>query len=195
MKATENTRYLSDDAIIDLYWQRDESAIAATDKKYRKYLYAIAYNIVHEHTESEDCLNDTYMRTWDKIPPTRPNILQAFLAKITRNTAVDSVRRSTASTRIPSELTVSLSELDECIYAQSATDSEAHLHEIIRILNEYLHTLSDRMVTIFICRYYYADTISRIAKIVGSSERTVQRDLSLMRRELRMKLKEGGYGI
>ena len=195
MKATENARYLSDDAIIDLYWQRDEDAIAATDKKYRRYLYTIAYNIVREHTECEDCLNDTYMRTWDKIPPTRPNILQAFLAKITRNTAVDSVRRNTASTRIPSELTVSLSELDECIDAKSAADSDAHLHEIIHLLNEYLHALSDRMAMIFICRYYYADTISRIAKIAGTSERTVQRDLSLMRRELRVKLEEGGYSI
>ena len=195
MKATENTRYLSDDAIIDLYWQRDEDAIAATDKKYRKYLYTIAYNIVREQTECEDCLNDTYMRTWDKIPPTRPNILQAFLAKITRNTAVDTVRKHAASTRIPTELTISLSELDECIDVQAAADSDAHLHEIIRLLNEYLHSLSDRMAMIFICRYYYADTISRIAKIADASESTVQRELSRMRRELRLKLEKEGYSI
>lgn len=81
---------LPDEAIIDMYWDRNERAIEETDKKYGKYLYTIAYNILHDGLDCEECVNDTYLGTWNRIPPERPNIFQVFLAKIIRNISIDS---------------------------------------------------------------------------------------------------------
>lgn len=112
---TSADNYLSDEKIVELYWQREEKAIEETDKKYGKYLYTIAYNIVHDKLDSEECLNDTYLGTWNSIPPARPSALQIFVSKIARGVAVNKFKSKTAKKRIPSELVTSLSELDECI--------------------------------------------------------------------------------
>ena len=101
---------MTDEAIIELFWQRDERAISVTDAKYRAYLFTIAQNIIYDTYDCDECLSDTYLRTWNKISPTRPRIFSAFLAKITRGLALDKFRRNTAEKRIPSELVVSLSE-------------------------------------------------------------------------------------
>ena len=97
MRENNTQPTLTDESIIELYWNRDEKAISETDKKYGRYLYAIAYNIVHDDLDSEECLNDTYIGTWNQIPPTRPNIFQVFLAKITRNHAINKFKKSRAS--------------------------------------------------------------------------------------------------
>ena len=90
---------MPDGEIIELYWKREEAAISETDKKYGKYLYRIAYNIVHDELDCEECLNDTYLGTWNRIPPARPNVFQIFLSKIMRNIAVDRFRKNTAKKR------------------------------------------------------------------------------------------------
>lgn len=79
---------INDEKIVDLYWARDEKAIEETDLKYRKYLYTVAYNIVHDRLDSEECLNDTYLGAWHAMPPSRPNVLKAFLTVIARRIAV-----------------------------------------------------------------------------------------------------------
>lgn len=184
---------LEDDKIVQLYWDRDESAIDETDKKYRNYLYTIAYNIVHDRLDCEECLNDTYLGTWNTIPPTRPNILQVFLAKIMRNVAVDKYRQNHASRRIPSELIVSLDEIDESMIYDPTDNEHDKIVAIAEALNIYLKGLSDRDQLIFVCRYYYADYITDIAKMLGVSEKTVSRALHNMRQELREALEKGGY--
>ena len=88
---------LSDEAIINLYWEREEKAISATDEKYGRYLYKIAYNILNDHMDCEECLDDTYLGAWYRIPPERPHVFQVFLSRIMRNTAVDKYRKNTAS--------------------------------------------------------------------------------------------------
>ena len=113
----------TDETIVELYWKRDETAIRLTDEKYGKYLYAIAYRILHDSLDCEECLNDTYLGTWNCIPPAKPNPLQLFVSKIMRNIAIDRFRGRMASRRVPSEMTVSLEELDECL-AYSASPSE-----------------------------------------------------------------------
>ena len=192
-KSGESKSILSDEEIVALYWDRQERAIEATDVKYGKYLYTIAYNILRDGLDSEECLNDTYLGTWNAIPPNKPTILQVFLSKITRNIALGRFRKATASKRIPPEIIVSLDELDECLCFEVGEDEKYLIHELSRILNEYLHTLSDRLSFVFICRYYYSDSVESIAKMIGVSGNTVLRDLVKIRKGLRIALAKEGY--
>ena len=180
---------LSDEEIIELYWSRNEKAIEATDSKYGKYLFTIAYNIVHDKLDCEECINDTYLGTWNRIPPTRPNSFQLFITKIIRNISIDKFRKKTADRRVPSEMTVSLGELDDCIYSESVED-EYKIVEMARILNKYLNELPDKSEFVFVCRYYYADKISEIAKMMKISESTVYRELGQIREGLKALLEK-----
>ena len=184
---------LPDEKIIELYWDRDERAITETDRKYGRYLYAIAYNIIHDHPDCEECLNDTYLGTWNKIPPARPTVFQSFLSKIMRNIAIDRFRKNTAQKRIPSEMTVSLSELDECIAYDSDIEEDRLVRELAVMLNDFLSGLPKRRQFIFVCRYYYADSVAKIAQMLGLSEKTIRRDLALMKKDLKAFLEKGGY--
>ncbi|MBQ8345502.1 MAG: sigma-70 family RNA polymerase sigma factor [Clostridia bacterium] len=185
----ERGRFLEDDEIVELYWGRDEEAIRETDRKYGKYLYTIAYHIVHDRSDCEECLNDTYLGTWNRIPPARPSLFRAFLAKIMRNTAVDKFRAKTAEKRVPSELTVSLDELDECVQYRD----DGVVSAIASILNDYLRSLTPRAEFIFVCRYYYADRVADIAQMLQMSESTVFRELATIREGLKKRLQEEGY--
>lgn len=185
---------LADETIIDLYWQRNERAIDETDYKYRKFLYAIAYNIVHDNSDCEECLSDTYLGTWNRIPPQRPTKFRAFLARIMRNVAVDKYRYNSAKRRIPSELTVSLDELDDCITPGPSAEEEAIINELTRILNDFIRALPEKKELIFVCRYYFADKVQDIAKLIRQSPSTVNRELAAIRRELKeILIKEGFY--
>lgn len=186
---------LADETILDLYFERDEAAISATDRKYRPYLYTIAYNIVRDEGDSEECLDDTYLHTWNSIPPTRPSILRVFLAKLTRNTATDRYRKNTADRRIPSELLVSLEELDDCLPTTPSPDEELRMKELCRVLNDFLRALGERERLLFICRYYYADRIKDIAAALGVSDRTVYRELQSLRLSLREHLTKEGIRL
>ena len=95
-KEKQSEKTLPDEAIIELYWQRNEQAIAEPARKYGKYLFTIAYNIVHDRLDCEECVNDTYLGTWNRIPPQRPNVFQVFLSRIMRNIAIDKFRKNTA---------------------------------------------------------------------------------------------------
>lgn len=196
MKSSENNKseYMSDDKIVELYWQREEKAIEYTDAKYGRYLYTIAYNIVHNRPDCEECLNDTYLGTWNSIPPTRPKAFQAFISKIMRNVAVRKFRRNNADKRIPSSMTVSLEEMDDCVAYNSSVDEEYAIRELTRILNKYLSELPERDATIFISRYYYSDSLEDLSKMLGVSERTVSRMLLKLRQDLKQLLDEEGYG-
>ena len=184
---------LSDEKIIEMYWDRDERAISETDRKYGKYLYAIAYNIVHDHPDCEECLNDTYLGTWNKIPPARPTAFQSFLSKIMRNIAIDRFRKNTAQKRVPSEMTVSLGELDECMAYQSDMEEDRMVRELAVMLNDFLAGLPKRRQFVFVCRYYYADSVAKIAEMLGLSEKTIRRDISQMKADLKAFLEKGGY--
>lgn len=195
VQENQKNGYMSDEAIIELYWERNEKAISETDKKYKKYLYKIAYNIVHNHPDCEECLNDTYLGTWNAIPPTRPNVFQIFLSKIMRNVAVDKCRENTASKRVPSELLLSLDEVGDSISYNESVEEDEAVAAVVRLLNDYLKALDEREQFIFICRYYYCDKISEIANMLKVSERTVFRALSDMRAELKEKLDKEGVEV
>ncbi|MBR7111560.1 MAG: sigma-70 family RNA polymerase sigma factor [Clostridia bacterium] len=188
----KNRALLPDEQIIDLYFARDERAIKETDHKYGKYLFTIAYNIVQDTLDCEECLNDTYLDTWNRIPPTRPTVFHAFLSKIMRNIAVDKYRYNTAAKRIPSEMLISLEELDTCTPNEMSMDEELAIAELARLLNDYLKGLGDRERLLFVCRYYYADKISEIAKMLQAGERSVYRELAELREGLRQHLEKEG---
>jgi RNA polymerase sigma-70 factor (ECF subfamily) len=193
-KASKNQRLLADESIIKLYWERDERAIVETDRKYKGYLHTIAYNILHDRLDCEECLNDTYLGTWNAIPPERPSIFQAFLSKIMRNTAIVRYKRNSASKRIPSEMTVSLEELGESMPQSPSAEDEYLTSQVSRIVSDFLRSLPERSAFIFICRYYCSDRIADIAAMLALSERTVFRELTAMRDELKeLLIKEGYY--
>lgn len=194
-KNNETKIMMTDEEIVDLYWNREEKAIHETDKKYGRYLYKIAYNIVHDQLDCEECLNDTYLGTWNRIPPTRPHQFQVFISKIMRNIAINRFKSNHASKRIPSEFTVSLDELDACLPASLSLQDEITLQEIARILNDYLEGLSRKEQLLFVCRYYYSDRVSEIARMLETNDRAIYRALSSIREGLKAKLEKEGYQI
>ena len=193
---TLNRGIVDDEIIIDLYWQRDENAILETDRKYGKYLYVIAYNILRDSMDCEECLNDTYLGTWNAIPPERPSPLQVFLSKIMRNTALARYRKNTADKRVPSEMTVALEELEKYMPYNDQTlsaEEEYYVYQLSRSLNDFLKSLPKKQCLIFICRYYCCDRISEIARLLGISERTVYRELGDVKEKLKKHLEKEGY--
>ncbi len=186
---------LEDNEIIELYWERDEEAISETDKKYGRYLFTIANNIVNNRLDSEECVNDTYLGTWNAIPPTRPTVFQVFLSKVMRNIAVDKFREKSASKRIPSELMTSLDEISEVFEYDNTVEEREAAQLVMKVLNDYLRSVDNQKQLMFVCRYYYADKVTEIADMLGVSERTVFRTLAAMRDELAERLKKEGVSV
>ena len=186
---------MSDEKIIELYFKRDEQAIAQTDIKYRNFLLSIAYNIVHDTCDCEECLNDTYEDTWNSIPPARPSLLQAFLAAIMRRTAIDLYKTKTRQKRISSEFTVSLSEIEDFISSRDDTFSSVDANELGRVISDFVRSLSERKMYIFMSRYYIFRPINEIAKLLGCSESTVNKEIASIKKQLKEKLKEEGYTV
>ena len=185
---------MSDGEIIELYFRRDERAISETDAKYGKYLFSVAYNIVHDRLDCEECLNDTYLDAWNTIPPERPAVLKAFLAIIMRRRAIDRYKAEKRKKRIPSELTVSLSELEFAL-SDDTPQIELEAEELSRIISDFVRSLPERRAYIFMSRYYAARPIREIANKLCVSESTVNKELALIRQSLRKMLESEGYFI
>lgn len=186
---------LSDEKIIDLYWLRDEKAIEETDLKYKNYLLSIAYNIVRDRLDCEECLNDTYLGAWNAMPPSRPQVLKAFLTTIMRRTAIKRYHSNLRKRMIPSEMTVSLSELEDLITDDESMDTACDAERLGRIISDFVRSLSDRRQFIFMSRYYVADPIDTIASDLHLSRSTVNKELAAIREALREKLESEGYSV
>ncbi len=184
---------MSDEQIVALYWQRDEQAIRQTDIKYKKFLLSVAYNIVRDVCDSEECLNDTYIGAWNAIPPARPTLLQAFLATIMRRTAIDCYKARKRQKRVASELTVSLSEVEDFISVDDDMYSQTDAKELGRVISDFVRSLSERRMYIFMSRYYIARPIKEIARLLGCSESTVNKEIAAIKCDLREKLEKEGY--
>lgn len=165
---------MKDDEIIALYLKRDETAIRETERKYGGYLTRIAYNVLSDWEDSKECVNDTYLRAWDSIPPHSPECLSAYLRKITRQSLIDIFRKKNSAKRRMSEYAVSLSELEECLSAGNTTEQDADLNLLSQAINDFLRTLSDEARDVFIGRYYFADSIREIARYCRMSESKIK---------------------
>ena len=176
---------MDDKRIIDLYFDRDERAIEESSIKYGAYCGRVAFNILSDIYETEECLNDTWVRSWNTIPPTIPDVLRSFFARITRNLAIDKLRKKQAERRLSSEYLVSLDELSECVGGEpSALDAE----EIGRIISEFLSAEKEECRRIFVLRYFYSESLAVIAKRCVESVGKIKSTLFRMRARLKEKL-------
>ena len=188
---------MDDSRIIELYWQRDERAIAESNTKYGQLCTRIAMNILDNAQDAEECVNDTYLKAWNAIPPARPIRLGAFLVRITRNLSLDRYRASHAAKRGEYLFEESLDELGECIPAGEHTrpDAEAEARRIGECITKFLARQTPDARDIFICRYFYADPIEKIARDFGFSESKVKSMLHRARQRLRKYLESEGIDL
>lgn len=186
---------MTDERIVNLYWDRDEAAIAETQQKYGHYLTKIAYNILQDMEDSRESVNDTYMYAWKSIPPHRPSVLSTYLAKITRRVSIDVFRKKHREKRIPSEYVSSLSELEECLSDINTTEEAIDAKQLAKVVGDYLRTLSKERRTLFVCRYFYLDSLKDAAKYCGMSEAKAKSMLYRIRSGLKEYLKQEGYQL
>lgn len=183
---------MDDNSIMDLYWDRSESAIAETASKYGGYCYGIAYNILTNHEDAEESVSDTYWAAWNSMPPRRPSILSAFLGKITRHLSIDRWRACNARKRGGSEIILALDELEDCISGRDSTEDALIRREQLRTLNRLLDTLPKTERDVFLCRYWYLDSTKEIAQIFGFSESKTKSMLLRIRRKLHTQFEKEG---
>ena len=184
---------MNDKSIIDLYFSRDEEAITQTDKKYGRYCYSIAYNILTNKEDAEESVSDTYMTAWRAIPPRRPSVLSTFLGKITRHISIDRWRKLSAYKRGGGEITLALEELGDCVAGKHNVEMEYERKELIRAYVTFLDALSVTERRVFLRRYWYVDSIETIAKEFGFSQSKVKTMLHRTRAKLRKQLAEEGF--
>ena len=186
---------MTDERIIDLYWQRDQSAIRETDRVYGPRLLGMAVRILTDRGESEETVNDTYLRAWESIPPQRPAALFAFLSRITRSLAIDRYRRRQADKRLPSQYALSLDELGECIPGGERPDAALDAQMLADAIGRWLTTLKPQARDAFVCRYFFADSLQEIAARQGVSLSKVKSTLYRARQSLREYLEKEGYSL
>ena len=183
---------MDDAKIVEMYWERNEEAVSHTAKKYTSYCMQIARNILSSEPDCEECTNDTFLRAWESIPPHRPLSLATFLGKITRNLAIDRFRALSRDKRGGGEFALSLEELDECIPDLAPDGTPAEEGEISRSINAFLHRQPETVRRVFVCRYFYSESLSDIAQRFGMSESRVKSMLHRTRIHLKAHLDSDG---
>ena len=184
---------MDDKSIVDLYFSRDQEAITQTDKKYGHYCYRIAYNILTNKEDAEESVSDTYVAAWRAIPPRRPSVLSTFLGKITRHIAIDRWRERNASKRGGGEVPLALEELQDCVAGMQNVEMDYERKEIIKAYVRFLDALPVTERRVFLCRYWYVDSVEAIADKFGFSQSKVKTMLHRTRAKLRKQLAEEGY--
>lgn len=184
---------MEDQKIIDLYWQRSEQAIAETDAKYGGYCFSVAYNILTNREDSEESVSDTYLAAWRSMPPKKPDILSAFLGKITRHLSIDRWRRRTADKRGGGQVPLALEELENCVSGTESMEQALQRKELTVLINRFLDSLPETERNVFLSRYWYVDPIQDIADTFGFTVAKVNSMLHRTREKLRKLLQKEGY--
>jgi len=186
---------MEDKEIVELYLNREESAVSATAEKYGNYCYSVAYNILYNKEDAEESVNDTYLGAWNSIPPHKPEVLSSFLAKITRNVSLKRRRDKLAQKRGDGEVSLAYEELADCIPTNHDIDAALEAKELAVHINHFLSALPATERHVFICRYWYFDSIASISRQFGFRETKVKSMLLRTRNKLRNKLKKEGVLI
>lgn len=186
---------MEDNRIIELYMERSEKAIEETAKKYGRYCHYISFGILGSDEDAKECVNDTYLRTWNAIPPARPNLLKTFLGKIVRNLSLNRYEKMTAEKRGGGQVPLVLSELEECIPAGNDTEQVVTDLVLKNVLNEFLKNLPQDTRRLFVRRYFYLSPIKEIAADFQMSENQVTVRLFRTREKLRVLLEKEGITL
>ncbi len=183
---------MEDSRIIALFWQRDESAVKETQKKYSRFCRSIAYRILGNEEDATECENDTYLRVWNTVPPKHPDVLAAYLGTITRNLSLDRLRRRHADKRAQGEAYISLTELEECIPDSKSIADTVETNELAWLVSAFLRTLPEHECNIFLCRYWAFMSINEICAKYGYSQSKVKSMLMRTRQKLLAQLEKEG---
>ena len=176
---------MTDEKIIDLFWLRDESAVNEVSAKYGGYCRTVSGNILGNSEDCDECLNDTWLKAWNSIPPQRPKNLKMFLAKITRNLAFDRYRKQTAEKRGGGEAALILEELEECVSDGNNVEKTVISKEIGYSVNKFLGTLSERDRNIFIRRYFFSESTETISEKYALTANNIMVILTRTRKKLK----------
>ena len=184
---------VDDEQIVSLYWQRNETAIRETETKYDRYLTKIAYNILSDLEDSRESVNDTYLAAWNSMPPHRPGVLSTYLGKITRRISIDRFRYRTREKRRASEYEISLTELGDCVSAGNTTEEAVNVKLLAEAIGIFLRLQPEENRNIFLCRYYFLDSVKDVAQKFGMTESKCKTVLFRTRQALREYLVKEGF--
>lgn len=186
---------MQDEEIVALYWQRDELAIEQTRQKYGRFLEKIAWQVLFDHQDSEESVSDTYLKAWNSMPEHRPAMLASYLAKITRQLAIDRFRAKTRQKRGGTEYAASLDELADCVSGGETPEQQAELQLLGQAISRYLKTQPEKTRVAFVSRYFYLDPLKEIAARSHTSEAAIKSLLHRTRAGLRQYLEGEGFGL
>ena len=185
---------MDDNRIIELYHRRDEQAIAESESKYGPQCRRIALNILTIPEDAEECVNDTWHAAWNRMPPNWPGSLGAFLGRITRNLSISRFRANRAKKRY-SALEVLLSELDDCVPAQTGVEQEIDRRELTGLIDRWLDSLEEDERTLFVRRYWYGDALRDLADECGCTPNRLAQRMLRLRRNLSAFLEAEGVTL
>ena len=195
LKKREKVEYISDADIIQLYLKRDERAIRTTDDKYGRFLFRVAFNILHNRLDCEECVNDTYLDIWNAIPPAMPANFPAFISKIIRCIAINRFKEKQRKKRIPSEIIDFFDDIEGVATSNNVVEKEHEAIETEIIINQFIKQLPERQKYIFIERYYFYESCKIISNDLNISLATVYREIDIIKNNLMLYLKENGVII
>lgn len=178
---------MEDQDIVQLLWNRSEQGLEVLHQKHGSFLFRLAMNFLSNRQDSEECVNDSYLKTWNSIPNNRPNNLKIYVGRILRNLAIDRLRQSHTAKR-GKHMTVLLSELEDCIPSTENIEVEYIEKSMIECINRYVRALSPINQQIFVQRYWMNEPVEHISKQVGIPSNKISAKLFQMRKELRTKL-------
>ena len=185
---------MEDSQIISLYFKLDEAAISETANKYGAFCHSIALNILSIDADAEECVNNTYFKAWNSIPPQKPDKLGAWLGKVTRNIALDFWKKNHRKKRY-SGIEQLLSELEDCVPSPDTVEREIDEHELTEILNTWLVSLSQNDRILFMRRYWYGETVAALAQENGTSPAGMAKRMYKLRQNLKLKLEKEDYSL
>ena len=186
---------MKDAEIVELYWKRDESAIAVTAETYGNYCYSISYNILQCQEDAQECVNDTYWKAWQSIPPQKPANLATYLGKITRNLSLDRLKRKNAQKRGNGQVELALKELENCIPAEICTEQIVDEIVLAEAITEFLRQQPQTERNIFVGRYWHLYAVEELAEAYGMRGSKVASLLFRMRNKLKDYLEREGISV
>lgn len=185
---------MEDQAIVALYWARNEAAIVETERKYHRYCWTIAWNILSNREDTEECVSDTWHCAWSTMPPQKPNSLAAFLGRIVRNLSISRWRRSRAQKRYAG-LESLLSELEDCLPAPDLVEQTVERQALTKLLEQWLGQLGREDRALFLRRYWYGQSVKELATAWGLSPNQLAKRMFRLRRALKAELEREGIDV